>query len=60
MAAQRSQTSRFSVGFYGGNSEQPKEVCSGKRRADCLKAAPGYWCKIANCNQILLPEIVNC
>ena len=46
MAAQRSQTSRFSVGFSGGNSEQtvkqPKEVFSGKHRAHCLKAVPGY------------------
>ena len=37
MAAQRSQTSRFSVGFSGGNSEQtvkqPKEVFSRKHRA---------------------------
>ena len=46
MAAQRSQTSRFSVGFSGGNSEQtvkqPKEVFSRKHRAHCLKAVPGY------------------
>ena len=48
---QRSQTSRFSVGFSGGNSEQtvkqPKEVFSRKHRVHCLKAVPGYWCKIA-------------
>ena len=46
MAAQRSQTSRFSIGFSGGNSEQtikqPKEVFSRKHRAHCLKAVPGY------------------
>ena len=60
-AAQRSQTSRFSVGFSGRNSEQtrkqPKEVFSRKHRANCLKAVPNYWCKIAkHCKQILLPE----
>ena len=65
MAAQRSETSRFSVVFCGGNSEQtvkqPKEVFSGKHRADCLKAVSGYWCKIAkHCKQILLPVIANC
>ena len=50
MAAQRSQTSRFN---------EPKEVFSRKHRAHCLKAMPGYWCKIAkHCKQILLPEIV--
>ena len=47
MAAQRSQTSRFCVGFSGGNSEQtvkqPKEVFSRKHRAHCLKAVPGCW-----------------
>ena len=63
MAAQRSQTSRFNVDFSGRNSEpavnQPKEVFSRKHRAHCLKAMPGYWCKIAkHCKQILLPEIV--
>ena len=48
MAAQRSQTSRFN---------EPKEVFSRKHRAHCLKAMPGYWCKIAkHCKQILLPE----
>ena len=62
MVAQRSQTSQFSVGFSGGNSEQtvkqPKEVFSRKHRAHCLKAVPGYWCKIAkHCKQILLPVI---
>ena len=56
-----SQTSRFSVGFSGRNSEQtrkqPKEVFSRKHRANCLKAVPNYWCKIAkHCKQILLPE----
>ena len=60
---QRSQTSRFNVGFSGRNSEptvkQPKEVFSRKHRAHCLKAMPGYWCKIAkHCKQILFPEIV--
>ena len=65
MAAQRSQTSRFSVGFSGGNSEQtvkqPKEVFSRKHRAHCLKAVPGYWWKIAkHCKQTPLPVIVNC
>ena len=65
MAAQRSQTSRFSVGFSGGNSEQtvkqPKEVFYRKHRAHCLKAVPGYWCKIAkHCKQILLPVMLNC
>ena len=41
--------------------KQPKEVFSGKHRADCLKAVSGYWCKIAkHCKQILLPVIVNC
>ena len=64
MAAQRRQTSRFSVVFSGGNAEQtvkqPKEVFSRKHRAHCLKAVPGYWCKIAkHCKQILLPVIVN-
>ena len=63
MTAQRSQTSRFNVGFSGRNSEptvkQPKEVFSRKHRACCLKAMPGYWCKIAkHCKQILLPKIV--
>ena len=63
MAAQRSQTSRFNVGFSGRNSEptvkQPKEIFSRKHRAHCLKAMSGYWCKIAKrCKQILLPEIV--
>ena len=62
MAAQRSQTSPFSVGFSGRNSEQtvkqPKEVFSRKHRAHCLKAVPGYWCKIAkHCKQVLLPVI---
>ena len=52
-------------GFSGGNSKQtvkqPKEVFSRKHRAHCLKAVPGYWCKIAkHCKQILLPVIVNC
>ena len=65
MAAQRSQTSGFSVGFSGGNSEQtveqPIEVFSRKRRAHCLKAMPGYWCKIAkHLKQIFLPIIVRC
>ena len=45
MSTQRSQTSGFSVGFSGGNSEQtvkqPIEVFSGKHRAHCLKAMPG-------------------
>ena len=40
MAAQRSQTSRFNVGFSGRNSEptvkQPKEVFSRKHRARTL------------------------
>ena len=63
MASQRSQTSRFNVGFSGRNSEptvkQPKQVLSIKHREHCLKAMPGYWCKIARyCKQILLPEIV--
>ena len=61
----RSQTSRFSVGFSGGNSEQTvkqlREVFSRKHRAHCLKAVPGYWCKIAkHCKQILSPVIANC
>ena len=65
MAAQRSQTSRFSVGFSGGNSEQTvkqlREVFSRKHCAHCLKAVPGYWCKIAkHCKQILSPVIANC
>ena len=46
MAALRSQTSRFSVGFSGGNSaqtvKQPKEVFSRKYRAHCLNSEPGY------------------
>ena len=63
MAAQRSQTSRFNVGFSGKNCEptikQRKEVFSRKHCAHCFKATPGYWCKIAkHCKQILLPEIV--
>ena len=63
MAAQRSQTSRFNVGVSGRNSEptikQPKDIFSRKHRAHCLKAMPGYWCKIAkHRRQILLPEIV--
>ena len=53
----------FIVGFSGKNSEptvkQRKNVFSRKHRAHCLKAMPGYWCKIAkHCKQILLPEIV--
>ena len=53
----------FIVGFSGKNSEptvqQRKNVFSRKHRAHCLKAMPGYWCKIAkNCKQILLPEIL--
>ena len=65
MAAEQSQTSRFSVGFLGGNYEhtvkQPKEVFSGKHRAHCLNAVPGYWCKKAErYKQILFPVIVNC
>ena len=64
MAAQRSQTSRFCVGFSAGNSEQtvkqPKEVFSRKHGAHCFKAVPGCWCKIAkHCQQILLPVILN-
>ena len=60
MAAQRSETSGFSVGFSGGNSEQtakqPKEVLSRKLRAHCLNAVPDYWSKIAKlCKQILFP-----
>lgn len=63
MAAQRSQTSWFNVGFSGKNCEptikQRKEVFSRKHCAHCFKATPGYWCKIAkHCKQILLPEIV--
>ena len=51
----------FIVGFSGKNSEptvkQRKNVFSRKHRAHCLKAMPGYWCKIAkHCKQILLPE----
>ena len=65
MAAQRSQTSGFSVGFSGGNSEQtvkqPIEVFSRKDRIHCLKAIPGYWSKIAkHFKQIFLPVIVHC
>ena len=63
MAAQQSQTSRLNAGFSGRNSQltikQPKEVFSRKHRGHCLKAMPGYWCKIAkHCKQILLPGIV--
>ena len=61
IAAQRSQTSQFSVGFSGGNSEHTvklPEVFSRKHREHCLKAVPGYWCKIAkHCKQILSPAI---
>ena len=47
MAAKRSQTSRFSVAFSGGNSEQQtvkqlREVFSRKHHVHCLKAVPGY------------------
>ena len=46
MAAQRGQTSQFSVAFSGGNSEQTvkqlREVFSRKHHAHCLKAVPGY------------------
>ena len=39
--------------------KQCKEVFFRKHRAHCLKAMPGYRCKIAkHCEQILLPEIV--
>ena len=53
----------FIIGFSGKNSEptvkQRKNVFSRKHRAHCLKAMPGYWCKIAkHCKQILLPEIL--
>ena len=63
VAAQQSQTSRFNVGFSGKNSEptikQRKVVFFRKHRAHCLKAMPGYRCKLAkHCKQILLPEIV--
>ena len=65
IAAYGSQTSRFSVGFSGGNSEkivkQPTEVFSRKHRAHCLNAVAGYWCKIAeHCKQIFLPIIAKC
>ena len=61
----RTQTSRFSVGFSGGNSEQtakqPKEVLSRNHRAHCLNAVPDYGSKIAeHCKQILFPVITNC
>ena len=63
VAAQQSQTSRFNVGFSGKNSEptikQRKVVFFRKHRAHCLKAMPGYRCKLAkHCKQILLPETV--
>ena len=49
MAAQRSQTSGFSVGFSGGNSEQTVkqliEVFSRKHRAHCLKATAVPRCR---------------
>ena len=38
-----------------------REVFSRKHRVHCLKAVPGYWCKIAkHCKQILSPVIANC
>ena len=50
MAAQRSQTSRFSVGFSGGNSEQtvkqPKEVFSTKHRCTLLESCA--WLLVQN------------
>ena len=49
----------FLVEILSRPSNNLKKSFCRKHRAHCLKAMPGYWCKIAkHCKQILLPEIV--